>query len=338
MMTGDQRLTAVAVARQLGLTESDEGALDGRELATLDEPTLTERLAHTGVFNRVSPADKLRIVEALQGRGDIVAMLGDGVNDAAALKKADIGVAMGRRGTDVAKEAADVVLADDRFSTVAAAIEEGRVIFDNIRKFVFYLFSCNLAEVLILLVAGLTGLPLPLLPLQILWLNLVTDTFPALALAVEPSEGEVMRRPPRDPDEAILSPGFLGQIALYATLIAGSTLGAFVVALERGPQERAITIAFVTLALAQAFHLGNARSASAVLSPRRAGANRWALGALALVVGLQLAAVYVPALAAILRVVPLALADWSIVLPAALLPAVLGQLIRLRRDRNPRRA
>jgi Ca2+-transporting ATPase len=338
MMTGDQRLTAVAVARQLGLTDSDEGALDGRELATLDEPTLTERLAHTGVFNRVSPADKLRIVEALQGRGDIVAMLGDGVNDAAALKKADIGVAMGRRGTDVAKEAADVVLADDRFSTVAAAIEEGRVIFDNIRKFVFYLFSCNLAEVLILLVAGLTGLPLPLLPLQILWLNLVTDTFPALALAVEPSEGEVMRRPPRDPDEAILSPGFLGQIALYATLIAGSTLGAFVVALERGPQERAITIAFVTLALAQAFHLGNARSASAVLSPRRAGANRWALGALALVVGLQLAAVYVPALAAILRVVPLALADWSIVLPAALLPAVLGQLIRLRRDRNPRRA
>jgi Ca2+-transporting ATPase len=338
MMTGDQRLTAVAVARQLGLTDSDEGALDGRELATLDEPTLTERLAHTGVFNRVSPADKLRIVEALQGRGDIVAMLGDGVNDAAALKKADIGVAMGRRGTDIAKEAADVVLADDRFSTVAAAIEEGRVIFDNIRKFVFYLFSCNLAEVLILLVAGLTGLPLPLLPLQILWLNLVTDTFPALALAVEPSEGDVMRRPPRDPEEAILSRGFLGQITLYATLIAGSTLAAFIVALERGPQERAITIAFVTLALAQAFHLGNARSSSPVLSARRAVANPWALGALALVVGLQLAAVYVPRLAEILRAVPLTVADWSIVLPAALLPAVLGQLIRLRRDRRGRRA
>ena len=338
MMTGDQRLTAVAVARQLGLTDSDDGALDGRELATLDESALTERLAHTGVFNRVSPSDKLRIVEALQDRGDIVAMLGDGVNDAAALKKADIGVAMGRRGTDIAKEAADVVLADDRFSTVAAAIEEGRVIFDNIRKFVFYLFSCNLAEVLILLAAGLTGLPLPLLPLQILWLNLVTDTFPALALAVEPSEGEVMRRPPRDPDEAILSRGFLGQIALYGALIAASTLAAFVVALERGPPERAITVAFVTLALAQAFHLGNARSASPVLSPRRAGANPWALGALALVVGLQLAAVYLPALAAILRVVPLTGADWSIVLPAALVPAVFGQLLRLRGDRRPPRA
>ena len=329
MITGDQRLTAVAVARQLGLTDSDDGVLDGRELATLDPTSLTARLEHTVVFNRVSPADKLRIVEALQDRGDIVAMLGDGVNDAAALKKADIGVAMGGRGTDIAKEAADVVLADDRFSTVAAAIEEGRVIFDNIRKFVFYLFSCNLAEVLILLLASLTGLPLPLLPLQILWLNLVTDTFPALALAVEPKEGSVMQRPPRDPDEAILSRPFLAQIALYAALIAGATLGAFVIALDQGSQERAITVAFVTLALAQGFHLGNARSAGPVLSWGRIRGNPWALGALAAVVALQLAAVYVPALASILRVVPLTYADWVLVLPAALIPAVVGQLLRV---------
>ena len=335
MITGDQRLTAVAVAQQLGLAESDAGALDGRELATLDKATLTARLEGTGVFNRVSPSDKLRIVEALQDRGDIVAMLGDGVNDAAALKKADIGVAMGRRGTDIAKEAADVVLADDRFSTVAAAIEEGRVIFDNIRKFVFYLFSCNLAEVIILLAAGLTGLPLPLLPLQILWLNIVTDTFPALALAVEPREGDVMRRPPRDPDEAILSRPFLGQIALYATLIAAATLGAFVIALDRGSEERAITIAFVTLALAQGFHLGTARSDGPVLSWVRARANPWALGALGLVIALQLAAVYVPALASVLRVVPLTSADWALVLPAALLPAVVGQILHLRRKKAP---
>ena len=335
MITGDQRLTAIAVARALGLTASDHGALDGRELSTLDAPTLTSRLEHTAVFNRVSPADKLRIVDALQARGDIVAMLGDGVNDAAALKKADIGVAMGRRGTDIAKEAADVVLADDRFATVAAAIEEGRVIFDNIRKFVFYLFSCNLAEVLILLLAGLTGLPLPLLPLQILWLNLVTDTFPALALAVEPKEGDVMQRPPRNPDEAILSRSFLGQIALYAVLIAGATLGAFVIALDRGPEERAITVAFVTLALAQGFHLGNARSAGPVLSWARIRANPWALGALGAVVALQLAAVYVPGLASVLRVVPLTSADWMLVLPAALTPAVVGQLLRVFRRGAP---
>ena len=329
MITGDQRLTAVAVARQLGLAESDAEALDGRELATLDTATLTARLEHVGVFNRVSPADKLRIVGALQDRGDIVAMLGDGVNDAAALKKADIGVAMGRRGTDIAKEAADVVLADDRFSTVAAAIEEGRVIFDNIRKFVFYLFSCNLAEVIILLAAGLTGLPLPLLPLQILWLNIVTDTFPALALALEPREGDVMKRPPRDPDEAILSRPFLSQIALYATLIAAATLGAFLIALDRGSEERAITIAFVTLALAQGLHLGNARSDGPVVSWARIGSNPWALGALGLVVALQLAAVYAPVLASVLRTVPLTRADWALVLPAAAIPAVVGQGLRL---------
>ncbi|HZO18580.1 MAG TPA: HAD-IC family P-type ATPase [Gemmatimonadaceae bacterium] len=331
MITGDQRLTAVSVARQLGLVDSDEGALDGRELATLDVTALGTRLETTGVFNRVSPADKLRIVEALQQRGEIVAMLGDGVNDAAALKKADIGVAMGRRGTDIAKEAADVVLADDRFSTVAAAVEEGRVIFDNIRKFVFYLFSCNLAEVLLLLVVGLIGLPQPLLPLQILWLNLVTDTFPALALAVEPAESDVMKRPPRDPDEAILSRSFLGSIVFYAVLIATATLAAFLIALEQSSHERAMTVAFVTLALAQGFHLGTARSANAVLAFRQVVRNRWAVGALALVILLQLAAVYTPALARVLRVVPLTLGEWGLVLPLAIGPAVIGQLLRLHR-------
>jgi len=334
MITGDQRLTAEAVARQLGLIEAGEGAMDGRELATLDERALAARLERTGVFNRVSPADKLRIVDALQQQHEIVAMLGDGVNDAAALKKADIGVAMGMRGTDIAKEAADVVLADDRFPTIAAAVEEGRVIFDNIRKFVFYLFSCNLAEVLVLLIAGIAGLPRPLLPLQILWLNLVTDTFPALSLAVEPAEPDVMARPPRDPEKAILSRRFLGSIAFYAFLIAAATLAAFVVALGQGDAARAGTVAFVTLALAQAFHLGNARSATDVLGPRRILANPWALGAVALVIGLQILAIYAPGLARVLRVMPLTAAEWALVLPAAAVPAVVGQAIRFVRTRR----
>ena len=198
---------------------TDDHVIDGRELRDLTAEDLRARVAHVGAFSRVAPQDKLAIVSALQARGEIVAMIGDGVNDAPALKRADVGVAMGLRGTDVAKEAAAIVLQDDRFETIAAAIEEGRVIYDNIRKFVFYLFSCNLAEILVLLIAGLAALPPPLAPLQILWLNLVTDTFPALALAMEPGDPEVMRRPPRAPRDPLLSGVFLSSIALYGALL-----------------------------------------------------------------------------------------------------------------------
>ena len=332
MLTGDQRLTAAAIARELGLLERDDEVVDGRELESLSDADLTTRLASARAMSRVSPADKLRVVDAFQATGAVVAMLGDGVNDAPALKTADVGVAMGGRGTDVAKEAASVVLQDDRFETIAAAIEEGRVIFANIRKFVFYLFSCNLAEILVLLIAGIAGLPIPLLPLQILWLNLVTDTFPALALALEPAESDVMQRPPHDPREALLSRAMLGSIAFYGALMTASTLGAFLWALS-SPEHRdsAVTMAFLTLSLAQILHLGNARSARPVLSWSAIVRNRYAMGAVVLTIGLQMLALYFPALARVLRTQPLSARDLLVALGFGLVPAVVGQLLKVAR-------
>ena len=329
MLTGDQRLTAQAIGRDLGVLREDEEVLDGRELEALSEQQLQEKLSRVGAFSRVSPEHKLTIVTALQARHEVVAMLGDGVNDAAALKKADVGVAMGR-GTDVAKESAAMVLQDDRFETIAIAVEEGRIIYENIRKFVLYLFSCNLAEVLVLLGAGVFGLPLPLLPLQILWLNMVTDTFPALALAMERGDADVMRRPPRRPDEAILSRAFTSQVVLYAALITASTLAAFLWALSRAP-EQATTVSFMTLALAQIFHLGNARSGRSVLTPAQIFSNRYAILALVVSVGLQLAALYLDPLPRVLALEPLDRSSWTVVLLAALTPAIAGQLLKLLR-------
>lgn len=328
MITGDQRLTAEAVGRELGLLSADDQVLDGRELHVLSASDLRDRLAHVAAFSRVTPQDKLVIVGELQARGEIVAMLGDGVNDAAALKKADVGVAMGIRGTDVAKEAAAMVLQDDRFETIAAAVEEGRVIFDNIRKFVFYLFSCNLAEILVLLVAGLAGLPAPLLPLQILWVNIVTDTFPALALAMEPGDPDVMRRPPRNPQDAILSRAFLGQIALYGGLITVSTLAVFLWALTYAP-ARATTMSFMTLALAQIFHLGNARSDDAVFDPRRAFSNPYAIAAVVVSVALQVAPSEIVPLGRLLHLASLGVREWAVVFALSAVPALAGQAFRL---------
>jgi Ca2+-transporting ATPase len=320
MITGDQQRTAEAVARELGLLRAGDRVLDGRELDPMSDETLGGVVDRVAAYSRASPEAKLRIVSAHQSRGAIVAMLGDGVNDAAALRQADIGVAMGIRGTDMAKEAADLILEDDRFPTIGAAIEEGRVIFDNLRKFVFYLFSCNLAEILVLLGVGIVGPGAPLFPLQILWLNLITDTFPALALAVEPGEPGVMRQPPRNPREAILSAEMLRSIATYAALIAAVTVAAFAVG--------GTTCAFMTLALAQILHLGNARSAGPVLSPRSALANRAAVAAVVLAIGLQLLAALLAPLARVLRVTPLTGRDWALVLVLGATPAIVGQVAK----------
>jgi Ca2+-transporting ATPase len=334
MLTGDQRLTGESVARELGLLRDGDGVLDGQEVDRLSDAELASAVAGTAVFSRVSPEAKLRIIAAHQASGEVVAMLGDGVNDAAALRKADIGVAMGGRGTDLAKEAADLTLADDRFPTIAAAVEQGRVIFDNIRKFVFYLFSCNLAEILVVLGASLAGFPSVLLPLQILWLNLLTDTFPALALAVEPGEPDVMRQPPRDPRAAILSGEMLRSTVLYGGLIAVCALAAFVWALggsgERVP--RASTLTFLTLAFAQIFHLGNARSSGPVLSWTRITANPFALGAVILACALQVLGVAYAPLAAVLEIQSPKPSEWLVVVLLGLVPAVVGQGTRLLRS------
>ncbi len=328
MITGDQPATARSIARRLDMLPEGGRVVKGAELSRMGHDELVALVAEASVFGRVSPHDKLRLVEALRERGEVVGMLGDGVNDAPALKRADIGVAMGGRGTDVAKGVADLVLADDRLETVGVAVEEGRVIFDNIRKFVFYLFSCNLSEVGVVLGASLVGAPLPLLPLQLLWLNVVTDVFPALALSAEPAEPDVMRRPPRPTDAPILSRGFLATLGGYAALLTASTLGVFALALTRegAAPGYAGTMAFMTLALAQLAHALNARRFGPVGPGAERVSNRWLSAALVFALLLQVAAVYVPTLQVALGTVPLAPADWLVAAGAALVPLAAGQL------------
>jgi magnesium-transporting ATPase (P-type) len=332
MITGDQRGTALAVARSLGIAAADSSALDGREIDGMSDAELAARLTDTSVFSRVSPEGKLRIVAGFQQRGDIVAMLGDGVNDAAALKKANVGVTMGGRGTDVAREAAAVVLSDDRFTTIGAAIEEGRVAFDNIRKFVFYLFSCNLAEIIVLLGASAAGLPPPLLPIQILWLNLVTDSVPALALAAEPAVPNVMRRPPRNPRVDIVSLLSLRSVAFYGFLVAGPVFFVMWWGASIGlTAERTTSISFMVLAFAQLLHLGNARDERAVVHPQRVIANTPALAAVIFSLVLQAATILWGPLRTFLHLAPLTRADWLVVVAASAIPAIVGQVIKLAR-------
>ncbi len=327
MITGDQERTAVAVARQLGVLRGEESSLEGSEIEALSEEQLAAALKDVAVLSRTSPEQKLRIVQGLQSSGAVVGMLGDGVNDAPALKGADVGVAMGKRGTDIARETADVVLADDRLQTVAIAVAGGRVIDDNIRKFVFYLFSSNLSEILVLFLASLVGWPLPLLPLQILWINLVSDVFPALALALEPAESDVMRRPPRDPSRRILSGSFMWCVGLYAALITAVSLSVFAWALSTSPEgsRRPASMAFLVVAMAQLLHALNARTKLPVLFSRRLWSNPWMTAGLGLSVGLMVAAVQVPALREVLGVQVISGSDALIVLACALIPLLAGQ-------------
>ena len=325
MITGDQRATASAIARQLGLQASGEESIDARDLEVLDDDALVRKISSVTVFSRVSPEGKLRIVEAFQRRGDLVAMLGDGVNDAAALRRADVGVAMGRRGTDVAKESADIVLQDDRFPTIVAALEQGRIIYDNLRKFVYYLISCNLAEMLILVAFPLAGIPLPFTALQILWLNLVTDTIPALGLAAEPGDPLVMQRPPRRPEHGLLTRSLLVSAIGHALLIAAATLIAFALTMTAA---NAGTVAFLTLAVAQVLHLGNARSTMPTVHPKRLLANKIVLAGAAVSLALLAATNYLSPLTRILSLQSISPAQWPVVLSLGASPAIAGQIWR----------
>ena len=313
MITGDHAGTARAIAERLGIAQPDDPVVTGSELAELSPPELQARIAAVPVYARVSPEQKIRIVEALQARGEFVAMTGDGVNDAPALKRAEIGVAMGRKGTDVAREAADMVLLDDNFATIVAAVKEGRRIFDNIRKFIKDTMSSNSGEIWTLLLAPFFGLPIPLLPIHILWINLVTDGLPGLAFSAEPAERGVMQRPPRAPEESIFAHGMWQHI-----LWVGLFVGALSIATQAWAWTRGLeywqTMVFTVLTVSQLFHSLAVRSERESLFSIGLGSNPAMLGAVLLTLALQLMVIYVPAFNPIFHTQPLPLAELLICL------------------------
>lgn len=282
------------------------------------------------IFARVSPKTKLDLIDLHQQHGAIVAMTGDGVNDAPALKKADIGVAMGGRGTQVAKEAADMVLTDDSFNTIVLAVEQGRTIFGNIRKFIIFLLSGNVSEILLVALAWLANAPLPLLPLQILYLNMIGDVFPALALGVGKGNPAEMRRPPRDPREPILTRQHWYVISGYGILIAVVVLGIFALALKRFDMstELAVTISFLTLAFARLWHVFNMRDKQTGWLRNDITRNPLIWSALALCIALLLLAVYIPGLAAVLRLANPGKTGWFMIIGGSLVPLLIGQLLK----------
>jgi len=339
MVTGDHPGTARNIAQSVGLVDAaDDEVIEGRELDDPENLTADERqrFVDASVFARVAPENKLDLIGIHQAVGSIVAMTGDGVNDAPALKRADIGVAMGQRGTQVAQEAADMVLRDDNFTSIYHAVREGRIIFRNIRKFVLYLMSCNLSELLAILLAALLGFPLPLLPLQILFLNVVTDIFPAFALGACGGSAEIMETPPRDADEPILTRTHWTELGLYGTLIAVATVGAFVVGggMYAGGMaaDEVVTMSFLTLAFAQLWHVFNMRELTSGVVRNEVTENAYVWGALGLSALLVVGTVYLPGVSLALGTAPIGFESWLVVLGASLLPLAVGQtVLELRR-------
>ncbi len=315
MITGDHQNTALAIAKSLSICSSEDQVMTGAEIEKASDSDLNEKIKKVRVFARVSPSHKLRIVKAFKKQGNIVAMTGDGVNDAPAIKEADIGVAMGISGTDVTKEASSMILMDDNFSTIVAAVEEGRIIYDNIRKFIRYLLSCNLGEVLTMFLATIFALPNPLSPIQILLVNLATDGLPAIALGIDPAEEDIMRQPPREKNESIFARGLVEKILVRGSLIGVCTLLSFMVGRYYGMNlDTCRTLALCTLVMSQLIHVFECRSERHSLFEIKLFTNPWLIGAVSVSIILICAVLYVPFLQMIFHTVALSLKQWLIVI------------------------
>lgn len=351
MITGDHKLTAFAIARQMGIAHEGSLAVTGADLNAMSDEALFRAVDNIAVYARVSPEHKVRIVSAWKRRGHIVAMTGDGVNDAPALKKADIGIAMGITGTDVSKEAADLVLTDDNFASIVDAIEVGRGIYDNIRKFIRYMLSTNFGEVLLIFTASLLGMPLPLIAIQILWINLITDGLPAVSLGLEPAEQGVMLRKPRRPKESIFSGGMAFHIAWVGVLMTIGTLGLFWLSVPQGighlsgeafesAMLRPRTMAFITISFFQLWHVLAIHVERDSVISKKFFANPFLIVAVLASAALQLLVIYLPALSSVFKTEALPLGDLMIcilVASSVFFAVEAEKLLRRRRDRKSRR-
>lgn len=337
MITGDHKDTAVAIAKELHLMAEGDGVLTGPELDLMSEEELRKRVETTSVYARVSPEHKVQIVDALRSNGHITSMTGDGVNDAMALKRADIGVAMGITGTDVAKGTADIILTDDNFASIVSAVEEGRIIYSNIRKFVFFLLSCNVGEILIVFLAMLVGLPVPLVPIQLLWLNLVTDSFPALALGTEKADPDIMSETPRKSSEPILDKAMIMGIVVQSTALLIAVFGAYLLALSRYPDylsnpehlAYARTYAFTTLICAELIRAFSSRSEHHTLLSIGVFSNKILVGAAALSFALLAFVIYVPFMRTVFDTVFLTWNDWAVILMFCIIPFASGEMYKV---------
>ncbi|WP_300382855.1 calcium-translocating P-type ATPase, SERCA-type [Clostridium sp.] len=331
MITGDHKNTAVAIAKELGIASSIDEAMAGSEIDNYSDEEFSKIVNNYRIFARVSPEHKVKIVKAFKSHGNIVSMTGDGVNDAPSLKAADIGVAMGITGTDVAKGAADMVLTDDNFTTIIKAVEEGRNIFNNIKKSIMFLLSCNLGEIVALFVAILCNLDSPLLPIHLLWVNLITDSFPALALGVDPGDEGIMDLPPRNPKESLFAGRMGKMVIINGILIGATTLFAFLYSEYLYPSSlrHAQTMAFVVLSVSQLFYSLSMRNENKSILQVGIFKNKWLIGSIVLGIFIQFAIITIPFTATIFKVYPLTLNDWILVILISLIPFLINEILKI---------